>query len=101
MRVLQDINLSGATVIEHRADGNVHGPVAYSGVNGDGSFVVGWSQTGCGNRTTIFQLSSWSCEVIAGVVFLRRKAQDSGNCDVPWRDANSYTIVPAPQSSRR
>ena len=99
MDELRVVKPTGYTIIEHRGDGeNVVGRVEYGGSQGGGEFVVGWHQHDCGNRTTIFHPRSWRCEIIANVIFLHRTGEDVGSCDLPWREADLYTLV---QTSRR
>lgn len=93
MRELRGKEMAGWTIIEHREDENVVGRVEYNGLNGDGSFGVGWHQYGCGNRTTVFQPSRWRCEVVANVVFMHRISEETDQFDNPWPNANLYTLV--------
>lgn len=91
--LLRDVRLEGATIIEHRADGPVAGRVESGGVNGDLSIGIGWRQFACGNRTTIFTPTNWDIERDENVIFLKRKGTDTRDFDIPWRDANLYTVV--------
>jgi len=90
---LRDIRFEGATIVEHRADGPVAGKVEYGGVNGDLSVGIGWRQYTCGNRTTVFSPTNWDIERDGNVIFLKWMGVETGNCDIPWRTANLYTVV--------
>lgn len=93
MADLREIDFKDATVIEHRATERVVGHASYGGVNGDGSVGIGWAH-GVHHRTTVFRPSNWSVEVSENVVFLDRKADDPhGEFDLPWRDAQHYTVI--------
>lgn len=90
---LRDVRFGGATIIEHRAEGPVAGKVEYGGVNGDLSVGIGWRQFTCGNRTTVFSPANWDIERDGNVIFLKRKGTETHAFDIPWRDANLYTVV--------
>ena len=90
---LRGILFTGATIIEHRADGPVAGKVEYGGVNGDLSVGIGWRQFTCGNRTTVFASTSWDIEHDGNVIFFKRKDKDTGLDDLPWHNANLYSVV--------
>lgn len=94
MEELRDMEWSGCTIVEHRADGNVVGTVDYGGVNGQGSFCIGWHHDVC-NRTTGFDLGlgDWECQSVQNVVFLRRRRPNRGDFDQPWPDADLYSII--------
>jgi len=85
--------LIGCTIIEHRSEGPVVGKIEYTGTNGDGSIGIGWHQHDCGGRTTVFRPRSWKHRQVANVIFMERTAPDNNDCDMPWRSANSYTVV--------
>ena len=89
-------SLDGWTIIEHRhGNENIVGKIELSGLNGDGSFGVAWHHhDGC-HRTTLFFPVSWQCEIVADVIFLIRLAEDGRVFDIPWREADLYTIVQA------
>lgn len=92
---LQDKDMVGSTIIEHRNDGGSKvGKVEYNDLNGNGSFCIGWYHDGR-NCTTVFERLSWRCEVIANVVLMHRISEDTGLSDTPWPTANLYTIVQA------
>ena len=95
MGELRNKNMTGWTIIEHRADGeNIIGTIEYNAFNGDGSFGVGWHYHDGGNRTTLFRQSSWRCEVIANVVFMHRTSEDTdSSADSPWSTTNLYTFM--------
>jgi len=94
MKELRGKEFFGSTIIEHRGNGeNVVGQVEYGELNDDGSFGVGWRHHDGVNRTTLFQASSWRCEVIANVVFMHRINEDTALSDKPWPTANLYTLV--------
>jgi hypothetical protein len=90
---LRDVRFAGATIIEHRSDGSVAGVIEYGGVNGDLSIGIGWRQFTCGNRTTVFAPSNWDINRDGNVIFLKRKGEDDGFADIPWRNADLYTVV--------
>lgn len=93
MHELRGKEITGATIIEHRSEQDIVGQIEYASINGDGTFGIGWHHHDGGNRTTLFNPSSWYCKVISNVIFMRRLCQDSEICDIPWRTANMYTIV--------
>lgn len=90
---LREVHFAGATIIEHRADGPVAGTVEYGGVNGDLSVGIGWRQYTCGNRRTVFSPTNWDIERDGNVIYLKRKGTETRDFDIPWRDANLYTVV--------
>jgi hypothetical protein len=96
MRKLQDMNLAGWTIIEHRADGeNVVGRIDGRGMlNADNSLGLSWHHDDF-RRTTVFVPSCWQCEIVAGVIFLKRIGKDLPEDDIyaPWPDASVYTLV--------
>ncbi|MBI4433718.1 hypothetical protein HY632_03020 [Candidatus Uhrbacteria bacterium] len=87
--------MSDWTIVEHRRSGeweHVVGIVEGAEVHGDSAFCVTWRHHGGGHRDTQFSPNSWRCSVVAGVVFLVRTASDGDGFDLPWRDANLYTL---------
>ena len=93
-RELRRFPFDGATIIEHRRDGDhVVGRVEYGGANGNGSIGIGWSSSDGGNRTTVFDPASWKGRVRENVVFFGRVAQDASDADVPWKESDLYAVV--------
>ena len=96
MRQLANRQLGGCTIIEHRKDGEITGRIEYASINGDGSLGVGWVHHGGGgynHRTTRFSSRSWRCKIVENFVSLERIDLDIGFSDIPWRDADLYTII--------
>jgi hypothetical protein len=102
MQELRSKDLTGWTIIEHRADGgNIVGKIEVGGVRGDrddGSLDVAWHHYDnlSLHRTTTFLSSCWRSEfAAAGVIFLKRTAKEPPELELskPWHDANLYTLV--------
>ncbi len=95
-RTTPDVDLTSATVIEYRPEGNVVGLVEYGEMdNGQAGPTIGWNDAegSHGHRTTIFDPRSWKWERKAHVLSFTRTGPDTGIGDVPWRTADRYTIV--------
>ncbi|MFH2136321.1 MAG: hypothetical protein ABII19_01645 [Patescibacteria group bacterium] len=66
------------TIVEHRTDGeNVVGEINGSGVSRD-RLTLSWSAyyQDQAKRMTDFLPSCWKCDTVAGVIFLKRIAED-------------------------
>lgn len=81
----------GATIVEHREEGDVTGDVDDAGMNPDGSLGVYWDDGY--HRTTVFTPKSWNFSLNDGILTLRRTAPDTRTSDCPWRTANRYTLT--------
>lgn len=87
--------MDGWTIIEYHAGGeNIVGKIEYTGVSLDvvSSFVIGWNQHDGFNRTTRFMPSSWKCDIVEEIIFLKRIAEDEQSADIPSRESVLYTI---------
>ena len=98
-----DNRLHGATIIEHRTDGeDVVGGIDYTGgPHGDGSVGIGWDDGF--HRTTQFFPRSWEAHLHlrTGVIFMRRIAVDTGRVDMPWSECDKYTVIPCKAQRNR
>lgn len=95
-RMTPDVDLTGATVIEYRPEGDVVGLVEYGEMdNGQAGPTIGWNDVegSHGHRTAIFDPRSWKWEHKAHVLFFTRIGPDTEIVDVPCRTADRYTIV--------
>ena len=90
---LRGVLFTGATIIEHRADGPVAGKVKSGEIDQEFSTRIVWQQFTSGNRTTVFASSSWDIQRDGNVIFLKRKDKDAGFGDLPWHNANLYSVV--------
>ena len=95
MKELLGVDLLGMTIIEHRADGeNVVGEINGSGVTRE-NLTLGWhayyqDQT---RQMMVFLPSCWECDIVAGVVFLKRIAKDPPDGkDNPSPRADMYIL---------
>jgi hypothetical protein len=89
-------DLVGRTIIEHRAGGeNIVGKIENASVKGDRTFAVDWHHHDGLHRKTMFLPSCWDCDIVAGIIFLKRTAKEPAELELvkPWSDANLYTLV--------
>lgn len=88
-------SMRNADITEHFPDTTKSGHIEYNGHNGDGSHGIGWRQTGCGNRTTLFHPGFWNARVDGDAIVLERTAEGAPGglvFDMPPREARKYSI---------
>lgn len=105
MRDLNGIDFDGGRIIEHRkSERDVVGRIEYAGINNGGASIgIGWTSRDGGNRTQCFATTSWQADVRTdhGIIFFRRLRPDTSDLDIPWRDADLYTVIlPEPKGRR-
>lgn len=42
---------------------------------------------------TVFSLTDWNVERDGNVIFLKRKGKETRDFDIPWPDADLYTVI--------
>ncbi|MDP3985546.1 MAG: hypothetical protein Q8P82_02165 [bacterium] len=91
MQIFRGLDLDGHKIDEERPEGTRTGRIVYTGLNGDGSFGIGWVDPH-GTRTTLFDPRSWEAARDGSVIVLRRLGADLQDYDVPPWNVNEYRI---------